>query len=325
MRIANLNLNEAPTYNRTVDNLLASGWISGWQRPVYEAAATVSVRVRNDDRPSVRFGALVPQMASSSKYETRYGQTECELRGLILGLITAGFYPRVVAVGDAPDGLVAFDEGDVWVEFAEVVDAPSARYTNMMANLTRDIQDDIDRNAQANFALKGHHLEFRLEVCPSKTDARGVRQELLDFIRSRSHAEIPPRTMVALTSGSLQRMQTHLYRADWPHGATGGSPHVLHIQAAAHSFSPLSLAAIVYRRLLRKRHSGTRYGVQPLWLVLGVTDIRGVWDESLALLSRSCPAIDPYHRVIVHDGHCAITWGNGSVTVRDVYTAIQTG
>ena len=55
-------------------------------------------------------------MASASQYEVRYGKTECELRGLAVGLITAGFTPRCIAVGDAPDSLVTFDGGDVWVD-----------------------------------------------------------------------------------------------------------------------------------------------------------------------------------------------------------------
>ncbi|MGB6712592.1 MAG: hypothetical protein WBE30_03135, partial [Candidatus Cybelea sp.] len=45
----------------------------------------------------------------------------------------------------------------------------------------------------------------------------------------------------------------------------------LHIQAAAHSFSPLALAPVLYRRLDRKRRTAVRYGVQPIWLVLANT------------------------------------------------------
>jgi hypothetical protein len=47
----------------------------------------------------------------------------------------------------------------------------------------------------------------------------------------------------------------------------GVAAHILHIQAAAHSFSPLALAPVVYRRLERKRRTALRYGVQPIWLV----------------------------------------------------------
>lgn len=317
MRVASLTLRESSDEPLTIDNLLASDWISGWQRPIYELAAAAIVCIRGDSRPAVRFGAQVPRMASSSPHEVRYGQTERELRGLALGLITAGFTPRTIAVGDAPDALVTFDDGDVWVEFAEVVDAPSARYTNMMSDLSRDVKDDIDADPSAGAAVKGHHLEFRLAACPSKSKVRVVREELLAFVRSGSHTAVPPRTLMDLSSPILRHMGATLYRADWRH-SENESPHILNIQAAAHSFSPLSLAPIVYRRLDRKRRSGFRYGVQPLWLVLGVTDIRGVWEPSMDLLSKSCLAIDPYSRVILYDGPRVIIWTNGLVVVRDV-------
>jgi hypothetical protein len=323
MRVADLTLRESSDERLTIDNLLASGWISSWQRPIYALAAAAIVRLRGQTHPAVRFGAQVPRMASSSRHEVRYGKTERELRGLALGLITAGFTPRTIEVGDAPDALVTFEDGVVWVEFAEVIDAPSARYTNMMNDLSRDVKDCIDADPVASDAVRGHHLEFRLAACPSKSEVRTVREELLAFIRSRRHVSIQSRTLTQLSSPILQRIGATLYRADWCH-TEDGSPHILNIQAAAHSFSPLSLAPIAYRRLERKRRLGFQYGVQPLWLVLGVTDIRGVWEMSIDLLSKSCPAIDPYSRVILYDGPRAIIWTNGLVVARDLRSLATT-
>lgn len=317
MRAADLTLREDPRDPRTIDSLLASGWFSNWQRRVYELAANSRVCVRDDPRPAVRLGAQAPRMASASQYEVRYGKTECELRGLAVGLITAGFTPRCIAVGDAPDSLVTFDDGDVWVEFAEIVDAPSARYTNMMNDLSRDVRDDVDADAQASRAVKGYHLEFRLAVCPTKAEVRAVREDLLAFLRSGSHAVLPTRTLVPVSTRMLQRMGTTLYCAEWAH-YENGSPHILHVQAAAHSFSPLALAPVVYRRLERKRRTAVRYGAQLIWLVLGVTDLRGVWDASVELVSKSCPVIEPFSRVILCDGPRVVVWGDGAVTSRDV-------
>lgn len=225
--------------------------------------------------------------------------------------------PHCIAVGDAPDSLVTFDGGDVWVEFAEIVDAPSARYTNMMNDLSRDVKDDVDADAQASRAVKGYHLEFRLAVCLTKAEVRAVREELVAFLRSRSHAVLAARTLIPISTPMLQRMGTTLYCAEWAHYEKG-NPHILHIQAAAHSFSPLTLALVVYRRLERKRRTAVRYGAQPIWLVLGVTDLRGVWDASVELVSKSYPAIEPFSRVILCDGPRVVVWGDDAVTTRDV-------
>jgi hypothetical protein len=58
--------------------------------------------------------------------------------------------------------------------------------------------------------------------------------------------------------------------------------------------------------------------------VLGVTDLRGVWDASVDLMSKSCPPIDPFSRVILCDGPRAIIWSAGVVVVRDVRLSVET-
>lgn len=320
MRIADLSLREDPTNDRTVDALLASGWTSGWQRPLYAAIAEVAVSVRGDPRPSVRVGAMVPTWASSSANEIQYGQSEKELRGTLLGLVTAGFEPRAIAVGDAPDGLVNFDHDTVWVEHAEVVDPVSARYSNMMWNLSRDVKDDVAADASAVGWITGQHVEIRIGLCPSKSQVSGVRQELLEMFRNGTFMQIPERTMGRAPGATLEAIDARVYRVPWAHGATGGSPYILHIQDAAHSFGPLSLVPIALRRLEVKRRLGVTYGVTPLWLVLSVTDLRGVWDESMALLGSGCPPIAPYERVILCDPGRAIIWANGVMALRDVRT-----
>lgn len=260
MRAADLTLREDPRDPRTIDSLLASGWFSNWQRPVYELAANLRVCVRDDPRPAVRLGAQAPRMASASRYEVRYGKTECKLRGLAVGLITAGFTPRCIAVGEAPDSLVTFDGGDVWVEFAEIVDAPSARYTNMMNDLSRDVRDDVDADAQASRAAKGYHLEFRLAACPTKAEMRAVREDLVAFLRSGSHAVLPARTLVPVSTRMLQRMGTTLYCVEWAH-YENGSPHILHVQSRrAFVLSASARAGSVSPSRTQVSHSTTVWG-----------------------------------------------------------------
>jgi hypothetical protein len=49
-------------------------------------------------------------------------------------------------------------------------------------------------------------------------------------------------------------------RATWKYKKP---PYILHIQAAAHAFSPMSLAPIALKRLDVKRKLAARYGVAP--------------------------------------------------------------
>ncbi len=66
---------------------------------------------------------------------------------------------------------------------------------------------------------------------------------LLTFLKDGGHAAISARMLTHSASPVLARMDTTLYRADWDH-AENGSPHILNVQAAAHSVSPLSLATV---------------------------------------------------------------------------------
>lgn len=318
MRAADISLREEPSNDRTIDAQLSFGWYNRWQHTIYTAIANTLVSIRDDPRPAVRMGAMAPTMHTASRNETRYGQSECELRGILLGLETAGFTPRAIAVGDAPDALVTLDSGSVWVEHTEVVDPVSARYTNMMSALDRDVKDDVEADLAALAELTGHHLEFRLGACPTKSQVRGIRDAFAYWIRRGEHRAIPEKRFTTLTTPSvLKSVATSVTRAKWTHGTSGGSPFILHIQGAAHSFDPLSLAPIALRRLEVKQKLAAHYGVNPLWLIMTVTDLRGVWNASMAFLGSGCPSIVPYDRVIVCDPGRAIIWANGAMALRD--------
>jgi hypothetical protein len=263
---------------------------------------------------------MVPTMYTGSLHETRYGQSEAELRGILLGLETAGFPPRAVIMGDAPDALVTLDGGPIWVEHAEVIDPVSARYTNMMSDLDRDIKDAIAADPAANMKLHGQLVEIRLGACPKKSEVQRVRNALIELLRNGDHISFPERHLYKLTKPEpLTAIGTSLYRPPWPHGESGGSPFIIHIQSAAHSFDPLSLAPIAMRRLDVKRKLASRYAVAPLWLVLSVTDIRGIWDASMAQLGAGCPTIEPYDRVIVCDAGRALIWSQGVMAIRNLH------
>ncbi len=316
MRAADLSLRTSPRHWRTIDGTLRLG-MNEWQQPLYAAVAEMQVSIEGDPRPAVRLGSMLTTMKSASPHEVQYGKSECELRGIALGLETAGFTPRAIALRDAPDALVTLDTGDVWVEHAEIVDPISAQYTGMMHDLDRDVKDDIDADPSAKAQAIGQHLEIRIGVCPTKSQVRDFRRKIVDFIRSGKHLAIPERTFTKIADEPFRSLATSMTRAPWNYKKP---PYIMHIQAAAHSFGPMSLAPIALKRLDVKRKLAARYGVAPLWLVLTVTDHRGVWDETMTFLGSGCPAIAPYDRVIVCDPGHAIIWANGVMALRDMRT-----
>lgn len=92
---------------------------------MYEAVAEVQVSIAGDPRPAVRFGSMLTTMKSSSPHEVQYGTSERELRGILLGLETAGFTPRSISLRDAPDALVTL-AGGLIAFIAIQVDGPTA-------------------------------------------------------------------------------------------------------------------------------------------------------------------------------------------------------
>lgn len=192
------------------------------------------------------------------------------------------------------------------------------RYTNMMAKLHADVADDVECDPTAVQHINDQQIEIRIGVCPSKAQARTLRSDIVEMIRSGGHLRIPERGYEDAPGDTLRAVKAKIYRVPWKHRLGGGSPYILHIQDAAHSFAPLSLVPVTMRRLDVKRKLALGYKVAPLWLVLTVTDIRGVWTEAMVRLGSGCPAIDPYDRVIVCDGGRAIIWANGVMAVRDV-------
>jgi hypothetical protein len=90
---------------------------------------------------------------------------------------------------------------------------------------------------------------------------------------------------------------------------------ILGVQADAHLFNDRALVAIAEKVLARKRK--LIYDVQPEWLVLGVTDLRGSFGASLDCLAQRPPAIVPFERVFIHyEGRVLILGREGLVAWR---------
>jgi hypothetical protein len=64
----------------------------------------------------------------------------------------------------------------------------------------------------------------------------------------------------------------------------------------------------------RKRILAQSYdGSAPLWFILGLTDQRGVYTESLQSLATLAVNISPFERMIAHDGMTFATYRSGGI------------
>lgn len=139
--------------------------------------------------------------------------------------------------------------------------------------------------------------------CPNRSAERRLVREISELLRSDAiTAERHGNRIVDARFPTLVEHGAHL------HISTSNGAHV-DVTASAHSFDPRSLAHVALTVLKRKRKKARGYDLTaPLWLILSVTDQRGVFGKSLDVLERFDVAIEPYERVVVYNDGQAIVW-----------------
>jgi hypothetical protein len=139
--------------------------------------------------------------------------------------------------------------------------------------------------------------------CPNRSAERRLVREVIALLRSDAAAA--ERYGNRIVDGRFPTLAAH-----WAHlhvsPFDGG---FVDVTASAFSFDPRSLAQVALKVLERKKKKARGYDqTAPLWLILSVTDQRGVFGESLDLLERVDVAIEPYERVIIHNDGRAVIW-----------------
>ncbi len=173
------------------------------------------------------------------------------------------------------------------------------------------VWDAVDSDPELQEAIKGRFVSLNLWHCPKRSAELRVQREILELLRSDAlAAESHGRRLVDPRFPALVAHWAHLH-------VTAFDGAYVDVAASAHSFDSRSLAPVALKVLERKRKKASRYDLPaPLWLILCVTDQRGVFGDSLDLLERFDLAIEPYERVVVYNEGRAIIWDRRGL-VRD--------
>ena len=277
----------------TIDRLLAKSWFS--RASSWDALSDFTIDGR-------RLGAEPYQFTSRSRHETRLKQKQSETFLVGHPLAHLGYREVALESRESPDFCATFlnaaDQvtGSIGVEVAELVEPDSARWRNAVESVRIGVRDAVDADPALEAAIRGRFVSISLCHCPNRRAERRLLREILELLRGEALAvECNGRRIVDARFPTLVEHWAHLFVRTFK-GA------YVDVTASAHSFDPRSLAQVALKVLERKRNKARSYDTRlPLWLILSVTDQRGVFSGSLDLLERVNVVIEPYERVVVYD------------------------
>ena len=254
-----------------------------------------------------RLGAEPYRVASRSRHETRLEQKQSETFLTAHALAHLGYRDVVLVAREAPDfcAILPPSTESIGIEHAELVAPDSARWRNAIENIRIAVRDKVDADAGLQAAIRGRYISFSFWYCPNRSAERRVVCEITELLRNDAndrehHGE---RIFDGARFPTLFEHGAHLHVTKF----AGAS---VDVSAGAHSFDPRSISDVALKVLERKRKTARKYGmIAPLWLILSVTDQRGVFGDSLEFLDRLRHIeIEPYERVVVYHESRAVIW-----------------
>ncbi len=283
-----------------MDRLLAEGWFTRTAQWAAVADFTIDGR---------RLGAEPYQLASSSQHETRLQQKQSETFLVAHALAHLGYRDVELRARESPDFRATFPitaspaNGTIGIELAELVEPDSARWANAVENVRIGVRDAVDADGTLRAAISGRYVSLSLWRCPNRSAERRLVREISELLGSDAiAAECHGNRIVDARFRALVEHWAHLHVTTFDGG-------YVDVTASAHSFDPRSLAQVALKVLERKRKKARDYDITvPLWLILSVTDQRGIFGDSLDLLERLDVVIDPYERVVVYNEGRAVIW-----------------
>ena len=209
---------------------------------------------------------------------------------------------------ERPDLLLRYGGREYGVEASRV--EPTSRERNALIEIEREINEAL----AANESLRPRSLVVHFGVTASavatlgKGEQQKLRDEILALLRGESLGMIPPgapKYSVFASSTVADRLGMFVAVEDVSARSSGYGILVRLVQDAAGD----SLVQPILDALDEKRRSAAEPGYDrsnPLWLVLEVTEQTGTFAESISAVgAEATRPIDPFKRVIVHDGR---TW-----------------
>jgi hypothetical protein len=287
------NGDELSAADRSIDALIAEGWLAG---PQWSAVGDFSIDGR-------RLGAEPYRHTSKSRHETRLVQDQSETFLVAHALANVGYRHVALRKGERPDFVGTFVDGvQVGVEVAELVEPQSARWRNAVENVRVGVRDMVDSDPALRAALAGRLLSVALWRCPSRVAEFRLKREIAQYVL------LGPSTTRAgnrITDPRFPELTAH-----WAHVYSFESKlgH-LDVTGPANAFDSRAMVEVALKVLERKRRCAAGYDATfPLWLVLVVTDLMGIYGDSLDVLERLAPAIHPFERVIIYDQNRLVIW-----------------
>lgn len=281
---------------RTIDRLLAEGWFT--RTALWKAVADFTVDGR-------RLGAEPYEFTSGSRHETRLAQKQSETFLLAHALANLGHRDVALQSRESPDFRVTFPAGAsaVGIEVAELVEPESARWRNAIENVRVGVRDVIDADPNLRAAIAGRYVSLSLWHCPNRAAERRLVSEIRELLRSDAlSAKCYGNRIVDSRFPTLTQHWAHLL-------VTQSDSGYVDVSASAHSFDSRSLAQVALKVLERKQKKAQAYDrTAPLWLILSVTDQRGVFGDSLDVLEHISVAIEPFERVVICNEGRAVSW-----------------
>jgi hypothetical protein len=207
---------------------------------------------------------------------------------------------------ESPDLVVAADGKRLGVEVREVI--PNAHAENVCAEFNIELRDRMDADPTLRPAYTYLQISRRAGRGAPGALAPEVREQLmkcvLEYLRSGDYAS------------AVADKWTH--RMAWPGASLGYDVWIRRVpnpngyvtfDDQRGSFDSHGMIEPALDGLRKKRERAATYDhTFPLWLVLGVTEQWGQFRSSLEYLATLSPAIQPFERVIIHDGGTYVTY-----------------
>jgi hypothetical protein len=248
----------------------------------------------------VRIGTLPHAMASKSRHESRYQQKQREMFLAAHALVAANLRAFDLSPSERPDFELRHGAETVGVEVAELVEPESARTANAAENMRIGIRELLDTDQVFRAALGDRFLSLSCWVTPKRSKERIIVEEYRRFVMTQSPLMLGSRVNDN-TFPMLKTHEAHIYIGQ----VDGG---FIDITTPPSSFSPTAMVPVAAKVLERKKKKAITYTGARLWLVMSVTDMMGVFDDSVEELGGHLPQIAPFELVLIRSSHRLALW-----------------
>lgn len=240
------------------------------------------------------------RIRNNSVHEQRYAAKDAELWTAAITLARLGERDVVLVGGEAPDFTATFASGlEMRLEVSEVTASPHR--TNAMQDLRIALRDAVDAEPSLLPADAYVHFNFgpMVDRPPTARERAALVREAMAVLRAGEYRRwLSPRLFGIEESPTMHRFGT------WVHVGTmkDSTRGVVDFGDAGFTWLDTGLVDVACERLEAKR--GLQYrGAGPLWLLLPITDERGLFHRSVAAFQALTLDISPFDRIVLsYDG-----------------------